>query len=184
MPDRAGIHEDDDITIGGLGQLDDLVTDKVLGLNVVLWWLEVKRSQETFAGDPFVDDIGGEHEVRGAAVHDTVGQDSVDLRGGGVLVGEIRVGLDELLRRDMVRVVAAITEGVVEHGLAPLLGSAGYTDNVEDGDVLGESTSNTVGSAELSDTECGDENTKASLLDSTVAIGGIGGVEFVTASVW
>ena len=68
VPDRASIYKYDHITIGGLDQLDDFVTDMVLGLRVVLWGLEVERRQQTLARDPLVDDIGRQHEVGGASV--------------------------------------------------------------------------------------------------------------------
>ena len=45
----------------------------------------------------------------------TVGENTIDLSSGGALVGDVGVGLDELLRRDGVRVVAAF--GVMWYAL-------------------------------------------------------------------
>ena len=44
----------------------------------------------------------------------------------------------ELLEGLVVGVEAAITKSMVEHGLVLLLVSPGHTNNVEDGDMLGE----------------------------------------------
>ena len=55
----------------------------------------------------------------------------------------------------------------------------GDGDEVEDGDVLGEGTSDTVGGTQFTDTEGGEQHTDAALLDTSIAVGGVGGVEFV-----
>ena len=69
---------------------------------------------------------------------DGLSEDTVDLSSHGGLVLEVGVRADEVLERLVVRIEAAITKGVVEDGLAPLLVGTGDTDDVEDGHVLGE----------------------------------------------
>ena len=53
----------------------------------------------------------------------------------------------------MVRVEAAVSQGVMEHRLALLLRGARNTDDVKHGDVFGEGACDAVGGTELADTE-------------------------------
>ncbi len=152
-------------------------------LSVVLGRLDVEGCEKTLAGDLLVDEVGGEHEVGGATENDTFGENAVNLSGGGGDILKRSVGDSELLGSDVVCVETAISESVVEHGLGLLLSSGGDTDEVENGNVFGEGTGDTVGGAQLTDTEGGEQNTDAALLDTSIAVSSVGGIEFVTARV-
>lgn len=180
VADRARVKEDDDITISILDELHDLVENERLDLGVILRGLDIERRPEALAGDLVVDEIGGEHEVGRTCTCNAFGEDTVDFCCGGVGILEGGVGHDDLLSGLEVRVISSITKGVVQHGLALLLGRARDTDKVENGDVLGEGTGDAVGGAKLADTERGEEDTDAAFLDTSVSVGSIRRVQLVT----
>lgn len=181
MSDGASIKENDGVVVGFLNQLNDFVKDVAFDLSVILGRLDVEGCEKTLAGDLLVNEIGGEHEVGGATEDDTFCENTINLSRGGGYILKRSVGDSELLGSDVVCVETTISESVVEHGLRLLLSSGGDTDEVEDGDVLGEGTGDTVRGAQLTDTKGGEQNTDAALLDTSIAVSSVGSVEFVTA---
>ena len=75
----------------------------------------------------------------------------------------------------------AVAERVVQHGLGLLLDGRGDTDKVEDGDVLGEGTCDTVRCAQLTNTKGGEDDTDTVRVDTGVAVGGVRRVELIAA---
>ena len=63
MPDAARVHEDDDVVVRSLDELDDLVQDELLGLRVVGWRLGTERRLEARGRNAHIRNVRGQHDV-------------------------------------------------------------------------------------------------------------------------
>lgn len=118
-----------------------------------------------------MDHIGREHDVDGSRADVANSESMVDLSGDFGRVGELGNFTGDLGAHVGKDVEIAVSERVVKEHAVSLRNGGGTADNVDDGDMLGEGTSNTVDSGELSNTKGGDEGTH--LLDTSISISGI-----------
>ena len=69
MPDSTSVHEDDDILLGLLDEFHDLIEDKRLDIGIIGGRDGIKGSEETFRGNFYVNQIGGEHKIAWSALN-------------------------------------------------------------------------------------------------------------------
>lgn len=171
MSDGAGIDQDDRAGSGVHG-LEDLFDDKVLALGVVLGLCHIDGGLKASTLNLFLNHIGGEHDVDGAGLEPASAESGINLFSNLGRLGELGHVARNLGAHVGEDIEIAIAESVVEKHLVALRDSGRAADDVDDGDVLGEGTGETIDGGKLTDTESGDES--SNLGDSGVAIGGVG----------
>ncbi|MCY1365908.1 hypothetical protein D9M69_527820 [compost metagenome] len=130
-------------------------------------------------GDGKIGLVGGKRHVDRAPVIERFGYEPLGFI-GDVLRGDHGMGADHRLGHAAKQAVLAIPQGMVHQGPGVLDLQVGRTHQVEHRQVFGIGPGDTVERTELAHAIGGTDRPHA--LDARVAVGGVGGVQFVAAA--
>lgn len=202
ITEDTGVNEDNDVSFRFFDKLFDLIDDKVFGTGVIETDDTLQGDVKAFGRHLSDDKVGREGEIHRAILRQPIKVSPPSAKQqerraylghtlNNRLVNHPRRRLDiiqprsmhgNLLRYLRIGAVPPISQSMVQERTLLLLSCARHAGDMQYWNHLGEGARDTIGGRELSYTKGRGYNAECVGLDSRVAVGGVGGVEFVAVS--